>query len=58
MVKIIKENGKIWHVEEMEMYGVIHTTRILIGTYEEPVEYKEPPKKVSKRNSKKNEITD
>ena len=36
MGRIVKENGKVWDV--VEHCGGLHTTRTLIGTYEEKEE--------------------
>ena len=62
-MEIVKENGKYWGVEKMEMYGVIHYGRILIGEYEdEPQENSNKPdksgeeKKTKKTKRKKNPV--
>lgn len=62
-MEIVKENGKYWGVEKMEMYGVIHYGRILLGEYEdEPQENSSKPdlsgeeKKTKKTKRKKNPV--
>lgn len=56
-MEIVKENGKYWGVEKMEMYGVIHYGRILLGEYEdEPQENSGEEKKTKKTKRKKNPV--
>ena len=63
-MEIVKENGKIWGVEKMEMYGITHYSRILIGEYEdnsgEDNSSKHEPsceeKKTKKTNRNKNPV--
>lgn len=51
-MEIVKENGKYWGVEKMEMYGVIHYGRILLGEYEdEPQENSSKPDLSGEENS-------
>lgn len=49
-MEIVKENGKYWGVEKMEMYGVIHYNRILIGEYEDEPQEKKTKKTKRKKN--------
>lgn len=53
MEKIVKENGNIFLIKELDVYGVKHYTKNLIGTYK--VEEEKPKPKFIRKIKKEEE---